>query len=160
VIDSQNWYEAKSGLYYSGLWGLAFGDPASERASTLSDGSASLRATDADDPLAKATRLGTDYKDRHVHARLHDDQIDPVVFQDRPHVPPRRGRRPEQVFLRLGVEKAAHRVEFSEVNGENVHGVAQLKTPPPCGLFVLIYSRATTPLTNISCHRVRRMTLR
>jgi hypothetical protein len=41
-------------------------------------------------------------------------------LQHGPHVPPRGGRRPEGILLGLGIEKAAHRVESSEVNRENV----------------------------------------
>ena len=52
---------------------------------------------------------------------FHDDHIDLVVLKDCRQVASCRCRRLEAMFLCVRIKKAAHRVELTEVDCENVH---------------------------------------
>ena len=57
---------------------------------------------------------------------FHHDQVNLVILEDRREIVPCRRHRLKSIFLRFGIEKAAHRVEFSEVDCENVHHVVSV----------------------------------
>ncbi len=52
---------------------------------------------------------------------FHDHEVDLLAFQHRREVIAFGRCVQEPVFPRLGVEKAAHGIEFAEIQSENVH---------------------------------------
>ncbi|MFO0944228.1 MAG: hypothetical protein U0930_26260 [Pirellulales bacterium] len=59
-------------------------------------------------------------------ASFHDDQIDLAFLEDSREIVPVGSRGEEFSFAGFGVEKAAHRIEFTEVKSENFHVLSGL----------------------------------
>ena len=56
--------------------------------------------------------------------RFHHDQVNLVILEDGREIVPCRRHCLKTIFLRFGLVKAAHRIEFSKVNCENLHHVS------------------------------------
>lgn len=59
-------------------------------------------------------------------AGLHDDQVDFVFFEDGGEIISFGGGIEKGVFASFRIEKAAHGIEFTEVESENSHGYCSL----------------------------------
>ena len=78
------------------------------------------------DERGKPHRLSQIVDPARGSAGLHDDQVRLVVGKDRSEVLPPSGRGEEPSLAGPGVEKAAGRVEFAEVECENLHWISVL----------------------------------